>query len=345
MVGRFSAVIAAVALLRAGAAAPVGAQGMPAGPGLTASALSVYTPPACVPGVPFADIMCTTGFDPWIEQLGLDGITVGCGGGDYCPDAPVTRDQMAVFIERAMRGTANWPPHTVLMYHHPAAEPNSDLNSGAELLAMVAAIPTSGDEMPTASNRWIVRLGPGTFNLGAATLYLPGDVSLEGAGMDETELTGGYSDRGVVHVFAPGAGCSFARLTLKASGGDFATAAWVEYGKFVFDRTRLISPAGLTGLPTAALIATSADVEIVNASEVLTPVAPQGFGISFVGDPNHTLQVRNSSVAALAAAIGVVTGTEVGLAYNRIDGPLTSGGATFRCLGNYDHNFAPVTCP
>ena len=43
-------------------------------------------------GVPFVDITCTTGFDPRVEQLGLDGITAGWGGGKYCPGTPVTRD-------------------------------------------------------------------------------------------------------------------------------------------------------------------------------------------------------------------------------------------------------------
>ncbi len=69
-----------------------------------------YAPPACVPGVPFSDVTCTTGFDPWIEQFAADGITAGCGGGKYCPSAPVTRDQMAVFIEKAMHGTGTWTP-------------------------------------------------------------------------------------------------------------------------------------------------------------------------------------------------------------------------------------------
>ena len=69
-----------------------------------------YTPPACVPGVPFSDITCTTGFDAWIERFAADGITAGCGGGKYCPGDPVTRSQMAVFIEKAMRGTSAWSP-------------------------------------------------------------------------------------------------------------------------------------------------------------------------------------------------------------------------------------------
>ena len=92
------------------AVVPVTAQRVPIEQDLTASTLAGYTPPACVSGVPFIDITCTTGFDPWIEQFGADGITADCGGGKYCPSTPVTRDQMAVFIEKAMHGTGNWSP-------------------------------------------------------------------------------------------------------------------------------------------------------------------------------------------------------------------------------------------
>jgi hypothetical protein len=30
------------------------------------------------------------------------GITAGCGGGNYCPDAPLTRGQMAVFLSKGL---------------------------------------------------------------------------------------------------------------------------------------------------------------------------------------------------------------------------------------------------
>jgi hypothetical protein len=43
-------------------------------------------------------------FYSWIQKMGQLGITLGCGGGQYCPDSPVTRGQMAVFI---MRGAFN----------------------------------------------------------------------------------------------------------------------------------------------------------------------------------------------------------------------------------------------
>ncbi len=68
-----------------------------------------FGPPPCT-GQVFADVTCTTPFDPWIELYATDEITGGCGGGLYCPGNPVTRAQMAVFVEKAMRGTASWSP-------------------------------------------------------------------------------------------------------------------------------------------------------------------------------------------------------------------------------------------
>jgi hypothetical protein len=38
----------------------------------------------------------------YIQMIYNDGITVGCGNGDYCPTEDVTRDQMAAFLIRAL---------------------------------------------------------------------------------------------------------------------------------------------------------------------------------------------------------------------------------------------------
>jgi hypothetical protein len=38
----------------------------------------------------------------FIEALAESGITVGCGGGNYCPENPLTRGQMAVFLAKAL---------------------------------------------------------------------------------------------------------------------------------------------------------------------------------------------------------------------------------------------------
>jgi len=46
----------------------------------------------------FGDVPTTHWAAAWIKQLAAEGITGGCGGGNYCPESPVTRAQMAVFL-------------------------------------------------------------------------------------------------------------------------------------------------------------------------------------------------------------------------------------------------------
>ena len=77
---------------------------------LKASQGSSYTPPPCS-GTVFNDVPCTGGaFDPWIEDLAGRGITGGCGNGDYCPAASVTRAQMSAFLLKTEHGSSYVPP-------------------------------------------------------------------------------------------------------------------------------------------------------------------------------------------------------------------------------------------
>jgi hypothetical protein len=55
------------------------------------------------PPVPtFGDVPTSHPFYPFIEALAGSGITGGCGGGKYCPEKPLTRGQMAVFLAKAL---------------------------------------------------------------------------------------------------------------------------------------------------------------------------------------------------------------------------------------------------
>jgi hypothetical protein len=56
------------------------------------------TPQACAAPNTFADVPATSPFCPWIEELARRNVVTGCGGGNYCPADPVTREQMGVFI-------------------------------------------------------------------------------------------------------------------------------------------------------------------------------------------------------------------------------------------------------
>jgi hypothetical protein len=65
---------------------------------------TVSDPPAAPS---FGDVPTSHPFYQFIEALGASGITGGCGGGNYCPDSPLTRGQMAVFLSKALG--LHWP--------------------------------------------------------------------------------------------------------------------------------------------------------------------------------------------------------------------------------------------
>ena len=70
---------------------------------------SAYVPPAAT-GTVFADVPLGAFAADWIEQFAAEGVTAGCGGGNYCPDATITRAQMAIFLLRGEHGSAYIPP-------------------------------------------------------------------------------------------------------------------------------------------------------------------------------------------------------------------------------------------
>jgi Glucose / Sorbosone dehydrogenase/S-layer homology domain len=68
-----------------------------------------YTPPPAT-GTVFNDVPAGSFAAAFIEQLAHEGVTTGCGGGNYCPGSPTTRDQMAVFLLLAKEGSSYAPP-------------------------------------------------------------------------------------------------------------------------------------------------------------------------------------------------------------------------------------------
>jgi hypothetical protein len=58
----------------------------------------------------FSDVACGDFGADEIEWIGRKGITVGCGGGAYCADNPVAREEMAVFLLKTLEGSDYVPP-------------------------------------------------------------------------------------------------------------------------------------------------------------------------------------------------------------------------------------------
>jgi hypothetical protein len=64
-----------------------------------------YVPPPCASTHVFDDVPCPptpeAPFGDWIGQLSVEGITAGCGGNNFCPDAGIPNEQMATFLTLA----------------------------------------------------------------------------------------------------------------------------------------------------------------------------------------------------------------------------------------------------
>jgi hypothetical protein len=63
-----------------------------------------------VPMFVFSDVPPDFWAFPYIQSLYNTGVTAGCTRQQYCPANPVTREQMAVFLVRALRGSSYVPP-------------------------------------------------------------------------------------------------------------------------------------------------------------------------------------------------------------------------------------------
>ncbi len=62
---------------------------------------SAYEPPPAT-GTVFSDVPAGAFAADFIEQLAAEGLTVGCGGGLFCPDNPLTRGQAAAYIAQSL---------------------------------------------------------------------------------------------------------------------------------------------------------------------------------------------------------------------------------------------------
>jgi hypothetical protein len=62
---------------------------------------STYSPPGVGDSTGFGDVPLNATYAAWVKQLAAEGVTTGCGNGNFCPLQNVNRAQMATFLVRA----------------------------------------------------------------------------------------------------------------------------------------------------------------------------------------------------------------------------------------------------
>jgi hypothetical protein len=65
--------------------------------------LALVVPGTALANHLFADVSNANTFHTTISNVYARGLTGGCGGGNYCPNDPVTRGQMSAFLDRIFK--------------------------------------------------------------------------------------------------------------------------------------------------------------------------------------------------------------------------------------------------
>ena len=118
-----------------------------------------YSPPPCTSN-PFSDVFASDPICPWVQELVHRGVTAGCGGGQYCPNNPVTRSQMSVFLLSTWHGAGYSPtPCTTPVFGDerrspaPSAPGSARWRSAASPPAAAAATSARSPRTPGRSSR------------------------------------------------------------------------------------------------------------------------------------------------------------------------------------------------
>jgi hypothetical protein len=106
-------------------------------------------------GAKFGDVPQDHPFFTYIGKLSARGVTLGCSNGSFCPDDPLTRDQMAAFI---IRGLGEFNPPT------PSHQRFADVTPGNPFYSFIDRLAALG-----------ITLGCGT-NSGGQLIYCPGEL-------------------------------------------------------------------------------------------------------------------------------------------------------------------------
>jgi len=333
----------------------------------TSLAAQPTLPPCLTP--PFDDIDITNPFCPWIQQLKVDEITStdGCGGGKYCPDNPVTRQQLAMLLENAVRGTDTFKVDAGTL----DGLDSSQLQRRFAKVAMVAKSST-GDYaspvdaitnlatwcgVPAPSNHCLIFIWPGVYNL-PGPLSLPSQVSLAGPGGSMVILSRtGNADPSSAVVVAQGDGL-VSGLSIQASASTHAVGL-----RLADNSTRLVSRVSVianTGTTTAiAVRVADAAFPTLEDCQLAAYYGPTTKGLD-IGGTASVATVRRTTVAANGfAGTETCVGVEVSannsfdlrdVAASAVDcgtgfalrtaGPGTVRGGTMEALGSATTNTA-----
>jgi plastocyanin len=241
----------------------------------------------------FTDVPSTHPFFNWIQKMKDLGITAGCGVALYCPDSPVTRDEMAAFIIRARYGAAT-------SFAFASSPFFTDVSAGNNFF------------------KWIQKMKQAGITGGCTTTtYCPGDPVTRGE-MAIFIMRGGFNlllpaGTPVIANVSPASGQagSVVSVTITGQNTNFLP------GTTTVTAGPLITPGGVTvasptSLTAQFVVSSSAPVGPVSVIAITGPeeaVGPNLFTIGASAPPPGAVTIDNFSFLPPSLTIG--TGAQV----------------------------------
>ncbi|WP_306534289.1 hypothetical protein [Geobacter sp.] len=208
----------------------------------------------------------------------------------------------------------------------------------------------------SADKPYLVKIMPGTYDLGISTLVMKPHVDIEGSGELTTRLRGSAADAGVVAgasqaelrhltveatgtegtivgIFNGSAAPRIAHVTVSAEGGKGA------YGIYNLMAAPVLSDVTITvgGNDTAFGVFNLHSSPVVKNSAI---TAGNGIYSYYSG----TVTVEGSSVATSLTTLFTDTGVTTLVANSRLTGGRPAANGIMKCVGVYDANYEPIPC-
>jgi hypothetical protein len=240
--------------------------------------------------------------------------------------------------------------------------PGDPVASGTGLLNALASInPTS-----CPGDNWRLWIAPGVYDLGGSSLVMKPCVDIEGAGERATKITRAGNNLGghctsAAHTVIAASYTELRLLTIESINSGTSCALLADGASTKLAQVTLLSSGtngyGLSVANASSLTLTDVTINAAggwvdvgidaNASSLtLTDVTVVASG--FAGD--FAVSAHSSALTIYRSRVAGTTQTAIytnapGLtrvAHSQLEGGLSPGIA---CIGNYDANLAPVTCP
>jgi hypothetical protein len=172
--------------------------------------------------------------------------------------------------------------------------------NGAALLAALASITTA-----SASNPWLLKIEPGIYDVGAASLVMKPFVDVEGSGETVTRITGAGSASSSVGTVQGADNAELRFLSVESVGGAFATALLLDGVSTSLGRVTALATGGATesrgiGISNAA----SPLLRDVTASASSVAGNSRGISVRSLSTP-RLAGVTAASLAGNAESVGI----------------------------------------